>query len=290
MIESLTSEQEAKMKQHVDRWIQIGTSTGPCDREKCIEFAKEAHTIAGLPEAKHIFFAKSPIEAIEIIQKFHTDNGFYISKNEALNGMMLGYNEAWLSFYSYMCEVLNVELVDGIYPLFKLVEVCGWWSSYTHNDETYLVFQDRPEVIRMQDKVLHCEDGPSVKFSDGLCIWSIEGHRVTEQIVMSPETLTLHQIHGESNQDIRSIMINRHGWTKYLEETDAECIDSRHNDIENTIEALYNTKIFGKRFVATCPTGRVFVMGVDNDVENCEQAQKWLGNDVDRKCNVIGRT
>lgn len=290
MINNLTPEQEAKMPEYVDFWTKIGTTTGPCDRKKCMKYAKEAHILAGLPKINKFYFTRSPIEAIDVIQKIFADQNLTIERKQIINDMMMGYNETWLSFYQYMQDVVGVTLTESINPLIKMAEVCGWWSSYSNDNDSYVIFQDRPDVINMQNGVLHCDNGPSIKFSDGFCVWSLEGHRVTEQIVLRPETLTIDQIHRELNQDIVSIMINRFGWVRYLEEISAKCLHKCHNPVENTIEALYTTEMFGKRFVATCPTGRVFVMGVPDNVENCDQAQQWLGNDVDRKCNVIGRT
>ena len=67
-------------------------------------------------------------------------------------------------------------------------------------------------------------------------------------------------------------------------------LDARSNEVENTKEALFATRSFGGRLVVTCPTGRVFVLGVPSQVTSCEQAQKWLGNENEEKINVIGRT
>jgi hypothetical protein len=118
-------------------------------------------------------------------------------------------------------------------------------------------------------------------------MWRLNGIPLDEQIVMRPETQTLAQINAESNADVKSIRIQRFGWARYLSESNAREIDSCNNDIEGTIEALFTSPTGENRLVATCPTGRVFAMGVPSHITTCEQARKWLhGNNI----RILART
>ena len=135
----------------------------------------------------------------------------------------------------------------------------------------------------------HREDGPAIIRANGRQEWYIDEVEVTEQIVMHPETLTVNQIKKETNSERRAIMVERFGWLRYLQESDAQLIDKRDNVVENTKEALYKG-LGDRRLLVTCPTGRVFVLGVPSEVTSCEQAQKWLGSENEEKINVIGRT
>lgn len=284
MITQLTQQQIDQFPKFVDKWIKIGTQTGPCDREACMKIADQIAKMHDLPKIENYYFYRSPIEAVHAIMKEYN-----VSKSDAFKTVIYGYNESWLSFYDYFLEETDIQLTDKIKPLIALAKVCGWWSYIGNN----VYFQDRPEFIHMENGLLHCEDGPSIRFSDGFCVWSLEGHRVTEQIVMHPETLTLQQIHDMTNADIQAIMLQRFGWSRYLEETNAKQIDARHNDIENTVEILYDSGTFGYRLVCTCPTGRVFVKGVHNSVSTCEEAQYWLSGyqlSNRKKFRTIGRT
>ena len=136
---------------------------------------------------------------------------------------------------------------------------------------------------------LHREDGPAAEHADGSKEWHLNGVKVTEQIVMHSETIAFAQIQKSRNNEVRSIMIERYGWQRYLADSKAKMIDKRDNAVENTKEALFVTRSFGNRLVVTCPTGRVFTLGVPSDVVTCEAAQQWLGNST-TEINVIGRT
>ena len=133
----------------------------------------------------------------------------------------------------------------------------------------------------------HNDTGPSHEWSDGWKLWHLNGVAVDEQIVMRPATQTVQQIEGDDNEERRSIRIDRFGWPRYLKETNATLLDHRHNQVENTKEALVTTRGHG-RLIVTCPTGRVFALGVPSEVKTCEQAQQWLGGG--KKRNVIART
>jgi hypothetical protein len=201
---------------------------------------------------------------------------------------MYGNHDAnWLGYYEYFWKVLGVEECNLLEGLINLAYHAGWWNAY----EDFAVVQDFPVIIhRNQEGALHCEDGPALHYNDGLKIWQIDGHRVNEQIVMRPETLTVKQIHAETNADIQSIMLNRFGWHRYIVDTAAKLLDNRHNYVENTKEALYDCGTQGLRLLVTCPSGRVFSKGIGPGIKTCQAAQSWLGNDVENKFNIIGRT
>jgi len=155
-------------------------------------------------------------------------------------------------------------------------------------DDRAIYILKRPAEIHWSVQgMLHNDSGPAAYYSPLFALWSIDGIAVDEQIVMRPETQTLEQIDGEKNADVKSIRIARFGWPRYLRESNAKMLDTRDNEVEGTKEALY---VAGdqKRLVATCPTGRVFAMGVPSDVQNCEQAAHYLQGPI--KFNLVTRT
>lgn len=168
-----------------------------------------------------------------------------------------------------------------------LAKDAGWWCAYA---EAAIVCDKPLRQCINENEDPHCEDGPAIEYGDGLRLYMLQGHHVDEQLVMRPETQTIKQIDGESNADIRAIRVQRYGWPKYLRDSKAKTIDCRHNDIENTYEALMETSRGERRLVATCPTGRMFSMGVDPSVKSCEEAQAWLEGPDTPKGRVVART
>lgn len=282
MIKELTAEQEAQLEAYKDKWIKIGLECGPCNIDECVKYAKMAYESAGLKFPKKVLHAKNPIEAAQMAKDAGCE-----SKNPVSDMMYGSHDAGWLSFYDYLYEVVGIKEVEPLLGLIGLAKHCGWWAAY---DEC-VIFQDRHlKILRDDEARLNNESGPAVEYGGGLKVYAIGGIRLPEKVVMAPETLSIQEINSEIDLDIRAIMIDRYGWPKFLKGIGAECIDSRENLVEGTLEALYKTENYGKRFLCTCPTGRVFVMGVDEGVEDCESAQNWLGNDESQNFNVIGRT
>jgi hypothetical protein len=282
MIEKLTEAQEQMLEVYKDKWLAIGLSTEPCNVEETKKWVKVAYKNVDLKEPTNFYHAKGPSEALEIFKEITGSTSGFFSHS------MYGSQEAgWLGYYEYFWKEVGIEECSIIEPLVNIAKNCGWWHAY----EEFVLLQDRPQEIHMnEDAVLHNDNGPSVLYRDGFKVWSIDGYRVNEKIVMRPNELTVDEIHSESNADVQSIMVDRYGWENYIENIDAKLVDYRDNYIENTKEALYDCGTLGMRLLVTCPTGRVFTKGILPGITSCEAAQNWLGNDSEKTYNVIGRT
>jgi hypothetical protein len=82
-----------------------------------------------------------------------------------------------------------------------------WWWPYSR----FLVVSDDPVVHYDEDGREHRTDGPAVEFADGYAVYFYEGHRVPEQVILRPQSLTIDEIDGEKNSEIRRIMIAQFG-------------------------------------------------------------------------------
>ena len=170
---------------------------------------------------------------------------------------------------------------NEVYDLFA-----AWTSSvpFIVGSSAIAVTSENPILVNWQDDVLHCDNGPSVQFSDGWSIWSLNGVRVNEQIVMDPQSQSIEEIRGESNEEVKRIRIERFGWQRYLDAVGATVIESRRNDIEQTTEALMSGDDM-RVLICACPsTARVYGMEVPTEIETCEQAQSWMRNETKGFC------
>lgn len=115
-------------------------------------------------------------------------------------------------------------------------------------------------------------------YPDGWSIWAWHGVRVEQHVIERPETITLKEIKGEQNAEIKRILMERMGWEKYLRAVKAKVLDRRKNDIEGTREALM-AHDEGRVLVCACPsTGRVYGLSVPADVATCRAAQNYLSS------------
>ena len=201
------------------------------------------------------------------------------------------HDAALVCFYQYFREqcglTAQTEKFSGIR---EVCESAGWFLPHAK----ICWVAERHNVLNLNsDGRLHNESGIALAYPDGWGIWALNGVRVDEQIVMRPETQALKQIDNEKNEEVRRLRIERFGWPRYIAESNADCIDSRRNDIDGTTEALVRLKDGSVRLLCACrSTGRTYAVGVLREIATCEQAQVWMagGSSVSasRKFNVIG--
>ena len=153
----------------------------------------------------------------------------------------------------------------------KVQENANWWFPF----DTYCAVVDRPLRIELNDEGrLHSLEGKAMEFRDGFGLWYINGVEVNEQIVMKPETLTFEQIRDEDNAEIKRIMIEQHGWDKYLESVPHEVVEVSASDkFHEALIKLEDMLVL----LCSCPsTGRVYALEVDPSISSVKEARGWL--------------
>jgi hypothetical protein len=88
---------------------------------------------------------------------------------------------------------------------------------------------------------LHHESLPALECRDGWPIYAWHGVRVPAAVIEAPHLLTPEQIQGETNAEVRRVMIERFGWERWLAATGARPVHTdRYGD-------LYRTDLDGAR-------------------------------------------
>ena len=173
--------------------------------------------------------------------------------------------------------------------------LAGVWFVFWTEDTLYWIAKPivATETTGDGQRRLHHETLGAVQ-SDLENLYFLNGVSVPAFVVVRPDWITLQHIKSESNEEVRRIMIERYGWTRYLADMGAVVIDSRRNDVECTREALMQlaeTKVL----VCHCPsTARIYAMEVDPRISSAEEAQSylWSGSRLAQrqKLNIIGRS
>lgn len=181
----------------------------------------------------------------------------------------------WPAFISFARDVLHL----AVPKVAEFYEDVIRYGSVVFTNSCFIVICDRPEVFKVDERgALHCEDGPAVRFRDGLEKYAIGGVILTKQIIMAPETLTLEQIKREQSTEVRRIMINRLGWDKYIMLVGAKVLDERINMLDGGVkETLMDAGEDGRVLLCSCPsTGRTYPLRVPTEISTCGDAQAWL--------------
>jgi hypothetical protein len=73
---------------------------------------------------------------------------------------------------------------------------------------------------------LHNTAGAAIQYPDGWGIWAVGGVRVNKEIIENPETITVDKIEGERNTEVRRIMIDLYGQSRYLIDSKARVLNA----------------------------------------------------------------
>jgi hypothetical protein len=193
-------------------------------------------------------------------------------------GGQLGYY--WLSiwwlyvagWYSYM-KYIGVVFDEKILGLFlRFTEQTCFSIPYQH---IYIV-SDRPILIRWKSKMLHCDNGPSVRFRDGYELYALNGVRVNKDIVMIPaEKLAPNLVLTEKNAEVRREIVRKIGIERVMQKLNAKIIDKweEYELLELPIEGMRTKAVYLK--MKNPSIGTYHVEGVPSDIKTCQAALSW---------------
>jgi len=250
-IESLTQEQIDTFPHYVKKWLDIGLSTTECDVESSKLAIVKAYEVADLPPPEYFIGpVNHPIEMsfAESILKEFLDNRTKFRDNDHLNEMVMeevqnrvermqmgekinidnsgqiyGCHEFWLSFYNFFQEQCKLDICNKLQGLMDLSKVCGWWTPM----ENIAILSHKPLKIHMDEQNrTHNINGPAIKFrGNDLCdVYIVHGVRVTKKVV--DRNYTVDDIDKEPNAEVRRVMIELYGQSKYLMDSNAKEIHS----------------------------------------------------------------
>jgi hypothetical protein len=102
--------------------------------------------------------------------------------------------------------------------------------------------------------------------------------RVPAYVLEKPELITLDKIASEKNAEVRRVMIEKFGPSRYCRDAGAELIDADERaSIGGGPRALMRLKTGERYLVGTDgSTSRVYWMPVDNDVSTCRDAHQQI--------------
>ena len=155
----------------------------------------------------------------------------------------------------------------------KLVVSCGAFWLF----RGAAVLTARPDRLHLdQNDRLHSEDGMALGYPDGWGLYASRGVRVTEQVILRPETLTSKQILSERNIAVRRIMIERLGLDRFLVQARAKCRDADQGGTRR----LYRINLPDDEPIVAvrvqCPsTGQIYFLRVPPEIRTCREAVAW---------------
>lgn len=235
MIEKLTKNQEAKMPEYANKWIQKGISKTFPSEKRVTEIISAFYRNAGEPTPQ-IKIVNSPSEAVALAKKMG-------AANSEIQFAWMHHDSGSIGFYEFFrkeTDVKNIEATD----LFVAGSELGWTLFF---DEICIVskkpivhFEVKNEDIKTeQTSPLHRMDGPAIDYGkDDPCnVYAIGGVIVQAYVVENPEKITVSDIENESNAEVRRVKINQYGQSRYIQDSGSEIVN------EDDFGVLYRKKL-----------------------------------------------
>jgi len=181
VIDKLTSAQEAKIPEYLERFRAIGLSTEATNKEKAeaaltkaYEYLHKSNSDVGVIPNPRFMWAGSPMRgAVLAAQALKgdlnvTDKEIQSQASAASYGSFEAY---WVSTYSYIANELPVES-DGLVQIVEeIVKECGVYWTF----KDLVIVTPKPSEIHMHDEKLHNHKGPAILYPNGDAIYAIDG-------------------------------------------------------------------------------------------------------------------
>lgn len=163
VITELTPEQEAQLPIYRKKHLDMFFNYKPIDEKIAKDFVNMVYSFAELELPKHIYIVETPKQAQDLANKLcgTEKNPQYYEFGSYMNAWDLG----WLSYYSYVNEVLDIDLGDDYPWYYKGLTGSHIYDSIQFDKACILV--ELPKVIKRKADRLHCSDGPAISFGDG---------------------------------------------------------------------------------------------------------------------------
>lgn len=126
----------------------------------------------------------------------------------------------------------------------------AWWAL-----EGLAICTERPLVVRRDDRGRpHAADGPALAWGDGVELFAWHGVGVPRSLILDPGSLTLADIDGEANVEVRRAMIERFGVERLVREGGAQLVH------EDATGRLWSREVRGPRWSRDEPVVMVEVL------------------------------
>jgi hypothetical protein len=187
--------------------------------------ATEAATYAATEAATTAAIRAATADAATRDAKLHRTVQFFLGCAARWYGPYQGGN-MWAAYDCYLTagrDVLGLKL--PAYEKYQAWEQCAIHGGFRWMHEEFCMVSDFPEILKKDDQNRpHAEGGPSHRWRDGWELYFWHGVKVTRQIIMAPDTLTIDQVRKEENAEVRRVMIERMGWDRFCAMADLKVI------------------------------------------------------------------
>lgn len=292
-IEEFTTVQEEQIEQHYQLWLTTSYVTQPTDKTVLQGALDRLYAVYQLvPPVLEI--CSNPLEVIRQAARYGDSRPIHEIRSDLMFGPWEFY---WLWHYKFG-QTLRPDLYDED----DSREMDAWLAVAEHGHvglfyEEAVLMSERPLRVCVDlEGRLHSEDGPALAYRDGakdkvdLYVW--HGVNVPDNVILSPNTITIEMINAERNTEVRRVLMERYGWSRYLKDAGGTVIDEYADQLGQPVRLWKRDLGQNQRplvmleLVNSTPepdgTLKQYMFGVPADMTSAKKAHAWhCGFDAD---------
>lgn len=182
-IEKLTPEQEAKIPEYLEKYMQIGLSTKPSDRAAAEKAVTESYIYQKLkaPTFEWYDSPKQGARRAAELAEGTLDVTLDQIKDQASKASYGSFECYWVAFYDFIISELPVQKDPLIDIVKSIVMDCGVYWTF----EDIVVMTEKPVKIMIKDNKLHNPDGLALEYKDGSGVFAVDGTRYPSLLEMT---------------------------------------------------------------------------------------------------------
>lgn len=283
--EDLTPEQEAKLPEYQEKWLNIALKTGPVIRSEAEAAFKDAYVAAELnPDNLEVHWTRSPVEMVEKAKELSDKAGSTYSLSELNNAVCYGQFDAnWLGFYEFFLKEIKVRECQLLEPLMRVAQNCFWFIAF--ENPAVIVACERPTVFKVNEQYqLHNPDDFAIEFADGRGIYMSNGVEMPEDIITTPaKDIPVNRFFSETNVEVRREILRKIGMERIAAESEYKVLDtydpngSKEKPMYELVTVNLGSDLGHCNYLKMLNPSidAIHMEGVPNTVTTCEGALAW---------------
>ena len=190
-----------------------------------------------------------------------------------VNGWSDSYFAAYVAYFLAIPGAITTDRSDCE----RYVRFLRCGTSYAIYLRGTAIVSRRPELVKRHTAgLLHCTDGPAVRYRDGYSVYAIHGTVIPPEWIEDKASLTPEIALTWPNIEQRRVAAELIGWSKILDGLQATTIDRNPDPEIGTLLQCDLPDSPGEKFLKVqCGTGRSFVLPVPPDMITALQANAW---------------
>jgi hypothetical protein len=288
------------LEAYAEKWIKIGTAVKKLDHERAIAHMKRIYASQGAKEPEHYLFFRSPNEICREGAKLEapdeTGEKHKERVRELISECIYGQQDA--------VTVGRLDLFRELYGMKAATEEAVPYIEAAPDLHWVLMFQnvclfsEFPEFAKFDDEGnLHADNGPAVRYADGMELHSLWGVNVPEWVAnTSPAEMDIEKILAIEDVDVRTVALRKYGIHRAKDKLKVEVLDSDEEGYELWTYEIEGARVGPALKMVNPTTGEIHVEGVgepggvDESIKTIQQAHEFRDERRrGKECRVLFR-